>query len=128
MRIDHDYLKKLLEAFQAAPGLTTNIHELASHGLDYESDQFWFHMQILEDQGLVQGAAKGGLGYSVALNGSPNIWATPLRLTAAGHDFLEALQNDTVWNTIQNKLPGAALGTLLSVAKELLIQAVRNSL
>ena len=52
MTIDQDYLKKLLEAFEAAPAPITNIDELQAAGLEYDNDQFVFHMNILTTKAL----------------------------------------------------------------------------
>jgi hypothetical protein len=54
MKPDQDYLKKLLETCEAAPAPIFNIEELQSAGLDYGTDQFVFHMNILDDLGLIE--------------------------------------------------------------------------
>ncbi|HEX2789701.1 MAG TPA: hypothetical protein VHN17_04670 [Steroidobacteraceae bacterium] len=54
MKIDHEYLKRLLHAFAEAPGPTTDINELEERGVPYDDPQFIFHMAILEDKGLVE--------------------------------------------------------------------------
>jgi len=43
----------------------------------------------------------------------------PLRLTARGHDFAEAISEKTIWDRIKKELPGAAMSTLVSVSLEL---------
>jgi len=70
MKIDHDYLKKLLEAFEAAPAPIVNILELQAAGLDYDNDQFVFHMDILDDQGFVErDDREPGFGLTRGLDG-----------------------------------------------------------
>lgn len=44
MKIDHDYLKKLLEAYQSAEGPTTDLKELQRNGIDLEDKKFEFHV------------------------------------------------------------------------------------
>lgn len=44
----------------------------------------------------------------------------PLRLTAFGHEFLEALRNSQVWGTIKSEFKDASIGTLWRVSKDLL--------
>jgi hypothetical protein len=51
VKIDQEYLKKLLEACQASEKPTFNIEELKAAGFDYYDLQFEFHMMILADQG-----------------------------------------------------------------------------
>lgn len=123
MKIDLDYLKGLLEAFQAAPKPTTNIQELRERGFDHENDRFWFHMKILEDKGLIKNEKGFGLGYSQGINGDVMVSVVPLRLTADGHDFLEALRNKTVWAKIKSNFQEVSIDTLVEIAKELLKQS-----
>lgn len=40
MKIDHDYLKKLLEAYQAAEGPTTDLKELQRNGVAIQRPDF----------------------------------------------------------------------------------------
>lgn len=43
------------------------------------------------------------------------------RVTSNGHDFLDALRNDTTWNHVKEKakgLPGMTIGILLDLGKE----------
>jgi hypothetical protein len=54
MKIDQDYLKGLLEAFENAEEPTTDIEELQRLGFNYEDDKFIFHLQILADRMLVR--------------------------------------------------------------------------
>jgi Hypothetical protein (DUF2513) len=116
MKINQEYLKGLLEAFQSAEKPTTDIRELEQKGFSYQKPEFIFHLQILSDQHLVVRESGVGLGYSP--NGG---WVvTPLRLTAQGHEFIEALNNSQVWETIKTEFSEASIGTLWKVSKELL--------
>ena len=120
MKIDQDYLKGLLEAFEAADKPTTDIEELESRGFSNKDDKFLFHLQILEDQGLVEGDKDIGLGYQRSVDGFISWGTIPLRLTAMGHDFIEALHNKEVWETIKTNFKEASIETLWKVSKELL--------
>ena len=44
----------------------------------------------------------------------------PLRLTSPGHQFIEALSNEVVWETIKHGYPNASIATLEVVAMKLL--------
>ena len=46
MKIEHDYLKKLLEAGQASEKPTFDIEDLKTAGFDYGDPKFEFHMMI----------------------------------------------------------------------------------
>lgn len=122
MKIDQDYLKGLLEAFENAEEPTTDIDELLRLGFNYEDDKFIFHLQILADRMLVEGEGdnKNFLGYEKGIDGYTSWGAIPLHLTANGHDFIEALRNKEVWETIKSEFKDASIGTLFKVSKELL--------
>jgi hypothetical protein len=121
MKIDMEYLKGLLEAFQLSEKPTTDIEELKGRGFDYDDDKFIFHLQILADRNLVeQEDGDGGLGYFKSIDGFVSWSVLPLRLTASGHDFIEALANKEVWQKVKTEFKGASISTLITVSKKLL--------
>lgn len=120
MKIDHDYLKELLEAFEASDSPTTDIQKLEQQGFDRRENRFLFHLQILADQHLVERERGCGLGYKKGADGYMSWSIVPLRLTANGHEFLEAIRNSEVWGTIKSDFKDASVGTLWRVSKDLL--------
>lgn len=121
MKIDHDYLKALLEACQASEKPTFDIDDLEAAGLDYNDPQFEFHMEILSDQGFIrQYDDTSGFGLTKSIDGHLSWSVLPLRLTAPGHEFIEALSNKEVWAAIKQGFKDASMGTLKSVATKLL--------
>ena len=121
MKINQDYLKGLLEAFESAEEPTTDIRELQDKGFSYAENDFIFHMQILAEKNLVAPEQSGyGIGYSKGIDGHISWSLIPLRLTVHGHEFLEALRNKEVWETIKSEFKDASIGTLWRVSKELL--------
>lgn len=121
MKIDPDYLKKLLEGFESAPNPVTDIRYLKSVGFDYEDNLFIFHIAVLKDQGLIEReGGKPGFGFVRSADGIPTWSVVPLRLTSHGHDFLEALRNKEVWATIKEHFKGGSIGTLVDLSKKLL--------
>lgn len=120
MKLDRDYLKGLLEAFEKSEKPYTDIQELEKHGYLYKEDQFIFHLQILSDKGLViPSNPRSGLGYSLGLNRDVSWSIVPLRLTAQAHEFLAAIRQDSVWNTIKSDFKEASIDTVISVSKQL---------
>ena len=121
MKIDQDYLKRLLEACQDSEKPTFTIEDLKSAGFDYRNEQFEFHMMILSDQGFIeQDGGYPGIGISKSLDGWVSWSVVPLRLTASGHDFIEALSNKEVWATIKHSFKDASISTLKNVSLKLL--------
>ena len=121
MKIDQDYLKKLLEACQASEKPTFDIEDLRARGLDYNDQKFEFHMKILDDQRLIEkDDGDSGFGLSKSIDGFASWSVLPLRLTASGHQFIEALSNEEVWLAIKDGFKDASITTLKSVAFKLL--------
>jgi hypothetical protein len=122
MKPDAEYLKRLLEAFEVAPRPYTDILQIKAAGLDYEADEFEFHMGLLDDRGFIeQEGHRHGFGLEHSADGSFAQWSVlPLRLTAAGHEFAEALRNKEVWATIKRDFKDASIDTLWQVSKKLL--------
>jgi len=129
MKIDHEYLKGLLEAFESSESPVTDIDKLAELGFDYEEDKFVFHMRLLDDRKLIsQSDGTSGFGAIESMDGEVHWSVTPLRLTAGGHDFIEALRNKEVWATVKTGFKDASIGTLVSVSKQLLDRALQKQL
>ena len=67
-----------------------------------------------------------GVVVKEALDGPPQIQQTMsyVRLTAAGHDFLNAIRDETVWKKTQEKVStvggGVAINVLVAIATEFL--------
>ena len=131
MKIDHKYLKGLLEAFQAAERPYTTIDELKENGYPYNDDAFTFHMNILYDLGLIDGTATGrnSIGMERTISGEI-IWirGRNIRLTAPGHEYIDTLNEPEVWNTIQENFSESALHTVMAVAKDLAVRHAKNKL
>jgi len=121
MKIDQEYLKKLLETCEAAPAPIFDIDELKAAGVDYDTDQFVFHMNILNDLGAIErDDGESGFGLVRGIDGHMSWAAVPLRLTAQGHQFIEALRNKEVWATLKRDFKDASVSTLWDVSKRLL--------
>lgn len=131
MKIDHGYLKGLLEAFEDSPEPTTDIEALARAGFSYDADtsNFIFHMALLNDMGLIEREdGDAGFGLYAGIGGF-NSWSVmPLRLTANGHGFLEALRNNEVWSTIQRDFKNVGIRTMYQVATSLFAAYLTNKI
>ncbi len=121
VKIDQDYLKKLLETCQGSEKPTFDIEDLKAAGFDYNDVKFEFHMMILTDQGFIeQDDGDPGFGLTKSLDGFPSWSVLPLRLTASGHQFIEALSNKEVWAAIKHGFKDASIATLKNVSLKLL--------
>jgi len=110
---DAEYLKQLLTAFQDAPNPTTDIRELEGAGLSLDDPKFEFHLMLLHDSGLVDSESRtGGIGFSRGADGFVQWSVIPLRLTASGREFAEAMGNSEVLLTLKKSFLGASIGTM----------------
>jgi hypothetical protein len=127
MQIDYDYLRRLMEAFAEAPRPTTDIEELQKVGFDYETDIFVFHMQILQDQSFIgqpDGDTDIGLRYGIGAD-DPAWGAVPLRLTAAGHEFLDGLRSEEAMAVIKANAKSVSISTAKMIIKAVLEESVK---
>jgi hypothetical protein len=121
MKIDQDYLKKILEACQASEEPTFDIRDLEAAGFDYNDTRFEFHMKILTDHGLVErDDGEPGFGLQKGIDGFLSWSALPLRLTASGHQFVKGLSNPDVWETLNRDFQDASIETLEAESLRLL--------
>ncbi len=120
MEVNTEYLRGLLLAFEAAEGSTTDISELKDRGFDFNEKEFLFHMRLLNDQNFIECYCNTELGYSRSVDGSGSWAVAPMRLTAAGHEFVAALANEEVWSKVKDGLKNESMSTLWNISKQLL--------
>jgi hypothetical protein len=116
MRPDPDYLKELLLAFQNASEPTIDIRGLARAGLSHADPKFELHLLLLRDDGYITDDRDGNLGMLRGADRTVQWSVIPLRLTASGHQFAEALGSSKVLATLKEKFVGASISTLQQVA------------
>jgi hypothetical protein len=125
MRPDPDYVRRLLSAFQDAPDPTTDIEELKREGLSYEDAKFYFHLRLLNDQGFVEREdGEPGVAVTRSLDGHYSWAALPLRLTASGHEFAEAMSHSKAFAAVKSSLVTSSL----SIMKDIAVAAFKTEL
>jgi hypothetical protein len=119
MKIDQDYLKSMLQAFQGSARPTFYVSDFRDQGFDFHEDRFVFHIELLNDQEfVVRDDQRAGVGLQNNMDGS-NSWSlVPLRLTSQGHEFIETIENKEVWQTLKTNFKDASIKTLWEVGKK----------
>jgi hypothetical protein len=117
MKPDPYYIKRLLTAFQDAPGPTTDVKELKQQGIPYEEPEFDFHLRLLYDQGFVErNDGEPGFGLETLMEGDDYWSVVPLRLTASGHEFAEAMGHSKAFAAVKSSFVTSSLGIMRDIA------------
>jgi hypothetical protein len=106
-----DLVRQILLKVEGAEEEELTQHPLAIEGHDLATVAR--HVEIMQDAGLVDANV-------MRADGVPPYAARVFRLTWAGHDFLEATRNDTIWaktrQFIKDKGGGASFEIIKAVA------------
>ncbi len=128
MKIDQEYIKLMLNTFLESPRSFIWVADFVKKGIEMD-DKFLFHMQILEDQKFIEPLDKvSSLGYEIQLGGEYSWHSRPLRLTASGHEFIEAMNKAEIWEIIKEEFKDSSLSTLKSAAATLLKALAKKQL
>ena len=128
MQIDQDYLREILNTFVESSRSFIWVEDLTKKGIELD-DKFLFHIQILEDQGFIECLDKhSDIGYEITLGGNFEWKSRPLRLTASGHEFTEAINRPEIWEILRDEFRDASLSTLKSTATVLLIAFAKKQI
>lgn len=80
--------------------------------MDAERREKYYHLRLLVDEGLLEESGqRGGI----------------FRMTNKGHDFTQAVRDDTIWNRTKAAASGVA-GVSLSMLKDIALGYVRQEL
>ena len=104
MRLDYDYIKKILLTME-----NYNKHQIYSKELmglleigEEDLDKFIGHIKLLADNYFIFSSCED-LGFKNGLNGNIVIGNPLYRITSQGYEFLDILRNDTI---LKNVFPG----------------------
>ena len=93
----------------------------------YSKEQQTYHTVLLLESGLIT-SINGSLD-RIARDGRGNpIGFPPLRLTWAGHEFLDAAKNDTIWNQTRNLIKTKAGDVSFEVLKTVLTECAKRAM
>jgi len=141
MKIDIDYIAKILDVFIKADTSHISIPDLESNGINlcHEeapkkiNEKFLFHIQLMVENGLVsnQDLYFNGLksiGIIMGGGGGVNLTGVPIRLTQQGHDFAKALNNKDVLLKLKDELKDAPFKVIFDGSQKLLTHFLKKKL
>lgn len=118
MKRDLDLIRALLTQFEGLPldgGVIAN--ELALE--PWTKDQIVYHCFLMSESGLIHARQVNTLrGKNIIV----------LSLAAAGHDYLDAVRNDTIWNKVKARLEVEGTAGSLEIAKALALSFIMKKL
>ena len=121
MRRDHDLIRAIfLKVEEDANGKKPLEIDLSV--ANYSADQVSYHVRLLVESGYLRGSRVGG-----AIGPGPERWVV-FDLTNSGHDFLDAIRSDTVWNTMKAKLQSSGITLALDSLKKLAVKIGESEL
>lgn len=122
MRRDDDLIRQLMLDLESATTAVNDAHQVNG----YTRDEVAYHLGLILRAGLAEGPKPR---YSD--DGSdPTIprLIIVLRLTPAGHDFIDTLRDDTVWNKVKESSKKVGGSLSLDVLKQLGISVLKAQL
>lgn len=116
MRRDMDLARAILLALEKCDR-ASGLQELAIEHVT--PDQVTYHVKLLAQAGLIEAQDASGANHFE--------WF-PVSLTWAGHEFLDAARNDSLWHKAK-KIAVEKTGSLMfEVLKDVLLQLLRQSI
>lgn len=109
MKRDMDLIRRIL--------LTIEADEPYDEIPGVDVDVLIGHVELLFDAGLVEGQNTSTLAEADFRID---------RITWAGHEFLDAARNESVWKTVRRQLKEKSLSVSLSILQQLLTNEVRR--
>lgn len=108
MKRNWDVIRKILIQVEALPSEDDTLGSDAITGVIPELAAY--HMRLLIEAGLLEGGCR---------NATAAPWCYVSRMTWAGHEFLDAVRRDTIWNKLREMARDRCLDLSFEVIKGL---------
>jgi len=117
MKRDMDLVRKILLAVEELPPTIVQPRTLSIP--DASDPIVNEHVHLLDEAGLIEAIDASTRGSAA--------WI-PMRLTWEGHEFLESMRNESVWNKAKSELASRGLGFSFDLMKAALLTAAKHLL
>nr|WP_309501304.1 DUF2513 domain-containing protein [uncultured Roseovarius sp.] len=99
----------------------------------YEDDDDWLHLMVGDTSGATEDERRENYHMQLMMDEGllVQVGSASFRMTSYGHDYLEAIRDDTVWDKAKKstaKAGGASLRLIYDVASAILKQKVADTL
>ncbi|MDC5855957.1 hypothetical protein [Vibrio europaeus] len=138
MKIDIEYIKYLLDTVQEhdEPDFTINLDKIKPLWLndDEKLNKLVFHMEIMEDQRLIESSINtSGIGFKrMGGSGGFAVSIIPLRLTARGHQFASDLSKpgviEKLTTTFKDAGPAETVKVVFALGKNFIDSQLKSLL
>ena len=117
MRRNPELVRKLMLAIEQTSQPLTDQAQIDS----YSRDEVAYHMRLIIEAGLAQGSAmEDHSGGNTTVPRAVVIF----RMTNAGHDFIDSVRGDTVWNAVTDKVKTLGGSFTLNVLQQLALKVL----
>ncbi len=122
MKRDWDSVRFLLTSLEALPNTDESLSlDSFEHETEEATYSTSYHMVLLIEAGLVDGVM-----YE-SLDDGPTDFSA-YRLTWEGHEFLDSIRNDTVWNTTKETFASKGIDMTFETIKAVAAAAITSIL
>lgn len=115
MKRDMDLIRRMLLAAEEA---TTPIPDTAFADAEHTRALVAHNIEIMRQAGLVKATGSSDL--------SGNSFATIESVTWAGHEFADAVRNDTIWSRTKQQVASTAGAATLDIVKQVAVGLLTN--
>ncbi len=128
MRIDYDYIGKVLNIFLESSSATVDWNSFKTLRLHESDEKFIFHIEIMVDKNLVVGVNKNK-SIGIQKNSSNyTVSIVPWRLTSEGHDFANAITKPDILSIVKDKFKTEGFSIVINMAKQIAIKKTEKIL
>lgn len=107
MKRNWDIIRKILIKIEESPTEYSEIESNSIEGVDSETAAY--HMRLMIESGLVIGSCRNSIA-------APRCYIS--RLTWDGHEFLDKIKRDTIWNKVKEQSMQRGIELSMEVIKQ----------
>ncbi|WP_439259495.1 DUF2513 domain-containing protein [Lonepinella sp. BR2930] len=115
MKRDWDLIRRILLTLEQKADRSPLFSDQIAN---YDAENVAYHFKIMNDAGLIDGENSSVIG---AFN------YTAYGLTWQGHEFLDQIRNDSIWNKIKSTLRSKSIDLSFDVIKTVATVIIKNA-